>query len=177
MKTDSATYYLVLKVEYLSYHNLRNRYYHQNKYFMFQYLFLLLSSGSLCENCTRTNNKKDFCATSCNPPQNNCSGDSLCVCDGDCGFSCVRQGWLVINACYDILLWTYHWEVRHNILKIVLLLYSLSGLCFCILIIRFACMFEDCGIRSWTRLAPAHYFIFRNAEARISRLLVPRTCH
>ncbi|KAK2566872.1 CUB and sushi domain-containing protein 1 [Acropora cervicornis] len=59
-----------------------------------QYLTLILFvlvQGSLCENCTRTNNKKDFCATSCNPPQNNCSGDSLCVCDGDCGFSCVRQ--------------------------------------------------------------------------------------
>lgn len=59
-----------------------------------QYLTLILFvlvQGSLCENCTRTNTKKDFCATSCNPPQNNCSGDSLCVCDGDCGFSCVRQ--------------------------------------------------------------------------------------
>ncbi|XP_068726408.1 protein lev-9-like [Montipora capricornis] len=57
----------------------------------FALLLLVLVEGIRCQNCTRTNNKRDFCVTSCNPSQNNCSEDSLCVCDGDCGYSCVKR--------------------------------------------------------------------------------------
>ncbi|KAM7425102.1 hypothetical protein ABFA07_023430 [Porites harrisoni] len=47
--------------------------------------------GIQSKNCTRTNTKKDFCVKSCDPSQDSpCKGNRLCLCDGDCGFSCVK---------------------------------------------------------------------------------------
>ena len=49
--------------------------------------------GIQSKNCTRTNTKKDFCVKSCDPSQDSpCKGNRLCLCDGDCGFSCVKTG-------------------------------------------------------------------------------------
>ena len=49
--------------------------------------------GIQSKNCTRTNTKKDFCVKSCDPSQDSpCEGNRLCLCDGDCGFSCVKTG-------------------------------------------------------------------------------------
>ncbi|KAM7430373.1 hypothetical protein ABFA07_018899 [Porites harrisoni] len=54
-------------------------------------ILAVLIQGIQSENCTRTNTKKDFCAKSCDPSQNSpCKGNRLCLCDGDCGFSCVK---------------------------------------------------------------------------------------
>lgn len=54
-------------------------------------ILVVLVQGIQCQNCTRTNTKKDFCVTSCTQTQSNCSGNTTCVCDGDCGYSCVKQ--------------------------------------------------------------------------------------
>ncbi|CAH3170926.1 unnamed protein product [Porites evermanni] len=54
-------------------------------------ILAVLIQGIQSKNCTRTNTKKDFCAKSCDPSQNSpCKGNRLCLCDGDCGFSCVK---------------------------------------------------------------------------------------
>ena len=56
--------------------------------------YLIHFIGIQSKNCNRTNtNKKDFCVKSCDPSQDSpCKGNRLCLCDGDCGFSCVKTG-------------------------------------------------------------------------------------
>ena len=43
--------------------------------------------------CKRTNKQAfRFCRKSCNPASSSCSKDRECVCDGDCGYSCLPKG-------------------------------------------------------------------------------------
>lgn len=43
--------------------------------------------------CKRTNKQAfRYCRKSCNPDSGSCSKDKECVCDGDCGYSCLPKG-------------------------------------------------------------------------------------
>ena len=43
--------------------------------------------------CKRTNTKAfRYCKKSCNPKRRDCNKNNECVCDGDCGYSCVAKG-------------------------------------------------------------------------------------
>ncbi|XP_020615769.1 protein lev-9-like isoform X1 [Orbicella faveolata] len=47
--------------------------------------------GIRCQNCTRTNRQPKVCSKPCDPAQDDCKGNRDCVCDGDCGYSCVKR--------------------------------------------------------------------------------------
>ncbi|KAJ7383512.1 hypothetical protein OS493_027678 [Desmophyllum pertusum] len=55
-------------------------------------LAVLVVPGIRCKNCTRTNRQSNSCLKSCDPAQDDCKGTRDCVCDGDCGYSCVKRG-------------------------------------------------------------------------------------
>lgn len=43
--------------------------------------------------CARTNTKSfRYCQSACDPNRNKCKGNRQCICDGDCGYSCVPKG-------------------------------------------------------------------------------------
>ena len=43
--------------------------------------------------CKRTNKQAfRYCRKSCHPTSSSCSKDTECVCDGDCGYSCLPKG-------------------------------------------------------------------------------------
>ena len=48
--------------------------------------------GIRCQNCTRTNRQAKVCSKPCDPARDNCKGSRHCLCDGDCGYSCVKRG-------------------------------------------------------------------------------------
>ena len=46
--------------------------------------------------CLRTNRQPDrMCVTKCDP-LTGCRAEEKCLCDGDCGYSCVKRGKLTI---------------------------------------------------------------------------------
>lgn len=51
--------------------------------------------------CKRTNKQAfRYCKKSCNPDSSSCGKDKECVCDGDCGYSCVAKGlYFFLNSC------------------------------------------------------------------------------
>ena len=60
---------------------------------------LTCSRGGLWDNkkpnctCVRTNEKAYArCARACDPNKNTCRGNKKCLCDGDCGYSCLTEG-------------------------------------------------------------------------------------
>ncbi|XP_066022207.1 protein lev-9 isoform X2 [Pocillopora verrucosa] len=61
-----------------------------------KYAILLLAvfaiQGIRSQNCTRTNHQSNICAKPCNPSKNECGRNEDCICDGDCGHSCVKRG-------------------------------------------------------------------------------------
>ncbi|XP_078348139.1 protein lev-9-like isoform X2 [Oculina patagonica] len=61
------------------------------KYAVF-FLALFAVHGVRCQNCTRTNTQPNVCSKSCDPSQDGCKGSTRdCMCDGDCGYSCVKR--------------------------------------------------------------------------------------
>lgn len=56
--------------------------------------------------CKRTNKQAfRYCRKSCNPDSSSCSKDKECVCDEDCGYSCLPKGlYFVLNDIFVTIL-------------------------------------------------------------------------